>query len=496
MASQETMREFALESGTLILPEVAVFVSGIVSYLLSAFGWKTRWLIGLGVLYLALGCTLNIWLLVEEVSSTSFFFFNRVIGSMAAAVYVACIGYLCMGWRNVPADVLGEFAGSMAVFAGGCALAMKANDLIGLFVSLELVSMSVYFMLYIVRPSRRGQEAVLKYFLLSVFAGAFLAMGLAQHYGLSGATSYEMVGKVVQSVGPGARAIGLVAILFVVAGLAYRMAAVPMHFYAPDVYQGSATPSVAILAWAGKVVAYVVLARCVTEWWCSGGTRGDPLAESVTLVLWLLGMSSILVGSLAGLVQSELRRLLAYSGIMNSGFILIPIAAMCDASSQVEALKSLVLFIVSYGLLIVGLFATLTHIEGRGDTIDFVEELAGLAERHRGLALMILVFLLGLLGVPPTLGFWAKLNVFLVAWGTHRPIVQALGIGLLVGSVISAWYYLRIINVMYFRAAIKPRVVDARWSASLGVAIVCCAAVVGLFFGINGVAYVLERVVE
>jgi len=135
MASQETMREFALESATLILPEVAVFVSGIVSYLLSAFGWKTRWLIGLGVLYLALGCTLNIWLLVEEVSSTSFFFFNRVIGSMAAAVYVACIGYLCMGWRNVPADVLGEFAGSMAVFAGGCALAMKANDLIGLFVS-------------------------------------------------------------------------------------------------------------------------------------------------------------------------------------------------------------------------------------------------------------------------------------------------------------------------------------------------------------------------
>jgi NADH-quinone oxidoreductase subunit N len=426
--------------------------------------------------------------------------FIKAVALAGGAVLILC------SWNEVPDRWAAEFQACLLLMLSGICLTGSANELVTLFVALELVSIPTYVLLYLPRYDNPAQEAAVKYFLLSVFSSALLLFGFSYLYGMAGTTNMPALAEVLDPTrSSGLPAVALIGLVMVVAGLGYRITAVPFHFYAPDVYQGITPSAAAVLAFVPKVAGFIALLRLlgfvpheiVTP-------RGVELLEApenavpnmvlgaqVPQLLWILATVTMTLGNVLGLLQDNIKRMLAYSSVANAGYMLIglvvarfqPAGAGAIYPSGIEAI---LFYLVAYGAMTIGAFAVLGCLSTPQRPVDKIDDLAGLSRTHPGLALLMVLFLFSLIGLPATAGFAGKLLLF---WGaiavepTAMPSYWFRGLAVIgvLNAAVAAWYYLRVAVVMYLRNPLRPLDKVRAWP---GLTAVCLCAALTLIAGL------------
>ena len=322
----------------------------------------------------------------------------------------------------------------LVLFASlGMMMMVSANDLMSLYLGLELASLALYVLAAIQRDDLRASEAGLKYFMLGALASAITLYGMSLTYGFAGTTQYDGIATAV-AARPMATGL-IVGLCFVAAGLAFKISAAPFHMWTPDVYEGAPTPVTAFFSVAPKFAAIAVLMRVLA------GPFGPAVAQW-TQILVLLAIASMLVGAFAALRQANIKRLMAYSSIGHVGYALIGFAAGGE-----EGLRAVLLYMTIYVVMNIGVFGCIVAMHRQGVACERIDDLAGLSDSAPGLAFAMAVLMFSLAGIPPLAGFFAKLWVFLAAIEAGLWPLALLGV---FASVVSAFYYLRIVKLMYF----------------------------------------------
>ncbi len=418
---------------------------------------------------------------------------DALSGYARLAFLVTGLILLGLAHDQVGEERAAEFFGSLLLINAGAMLVASSNELVFLFVGLELVSIPTYLLLYLPRRTPATQEAVTKYFYLSVFSSALLLFGLAYLYGLTGVGNLKAAGYLLHSFDPAAAspaplAFGVIAVLFVMAGLGFRVAAVPFHFYAPDVYQGAPTVIAAMLAWIPKGVGFVAMLRVLTT--VLGGTGALP--EKAVILTWVLAVATMVLGNTMALIQNDLKRLLAYSSIAHAGYLLIGICvAFVDPAGVAGpylGAQGVLFYLGMYSLMTLGAFGVILALSSPMRPVEAVDDLAGLGRTRPLAALAMALCLFSLAGIPPLAGFWGKFSIFASALSVNGSesmvrMFRLLAVIGVVNAAIGAYYYLRIVVVMYLRSPQgEPLTPRAGWPTVLAVG--TCASLsllLGLF---------------
>ncbi|MDR3449992.1 MAG: NADH-quinone oxidoreductase subunit NuoN [Alphaproteobacteria bacterium] len=316
----------------------------------------------------------------------------------------------------------------------GMMLMVSASDLLALYVGLELQSLSLYVLAAFKRDDKRSSEAGLKYFVLGALSSGLLLYGISLVYGFAGTTDFTSLGiQLHQAKVPMTGVI--VGMVFICAGLAFKVSGVPFHMWTPDVYEGAPTPVTAFFAAAPKLAAVALFTRFLLQ-------PMSSLADQWHQVIVFIAVASMLWGAFAGLVQSNLKRLLAYSSIANVGFILVGLAV-----GDKSGVQAILIYLAIYALNTLGAFAVLLCLRRNGKDVEAVSDLSGLSKTNPLVALGMTVLMFSMAGVPPLAGFFGKYFMFLAA--VDAGLIPLAIIGVLT-SVVTAYYYIRIIKVMYF----------------------------------------------
>jgi NADH-quinone oxidoreductase subunit N len=351
-----------------------------------------------------------------------------------------------------------EFPVLMLFATVGMMIMASASNLMTLYLGLELQSLALYVLAAFARDELRATEAGLKYFVLGALASGLLLYGVSLIYGFSGTMDFVQLAKLL--VKPEAASVGLVVgLVFVVAGLVFKISAVPFHMWTPDVYQGAPTPVTAFFSTAPKVAAMALLLRVMA-------TPFGHLAVDWRQLIILISVASMLLGSFAAIGQTSIKRLMAYSSIGHMGYALIGLA-----TGTPEGIRGVLVYMVVYVFMSAGTFACIIAMRRRGQMLEQISDLSGLSRTDPGLAMAMAVFMFSMAGIPPLSGFFGKLYVFLAAVQSGMWGLAVIGV---LTSVVGAFYYLRVVKVMYFDAPTEA--FDAR-PASLSFV----AAVTGLF---------------
>ena len=406
-------------------------------------------------------------------------------------------------WNQISDNDAAESHACLLFILAGANLIAVANDLVMLFLALELVSIPTYLFLYVARRDRSGQEATLKYFLLSVFSSALVLYGFSFLYGVAGTTNLTALHQVFRvHATESMPAMLLVGIVTIVAGLAFRITAVPFHFYAPDVFQGTANSAAALLSFIPKVAGFVALLRVLGQPnldTVASGHVWSLAAQSGSTLQWL-AIATMFVGNLLALLQTNVRRLLAYSSIAHAGYMLVGLSVAVSvppmnaaASATVGGLPALLFYLGVYGVTTLGVFALIASLSRPERPLETSADLAGLSKTHPAGAFLAAVLLFGLTGLPPTAGFLGKLTLFLSAWSHGTDLGRTLAICLAINAAIAAWYYLRLIGVMYLQPSRDDTRRTAGVPAFVGVSL-CAVASIALFFAPDWLWQALQRV--
>ena len=328
-----------------------------------------------------------------------------------------------------------EYPVLLMLSALGMCMMVSANDLLTLYVGLELQSLAAYVLAAFHRNEARSSEAGLKYFVLGALASGILLYGISLVYGFTGTTSFTALHGLVR--GTGAADLGtLIGLVFILSGLAFKISAVPFHMWTPDVYEGAPTPVAAFFAGAPKAAAMGLLLRVAVG--AFGGMTFD-WRQIVTFV----SIASMLLGAVGAIGQTNVKRLLAYSSINNVGFALIGLAA-----GTREGVAGVLFYLAVYLVMTLGSFLAVLAMRGAdGQPIETLASLSGLSRSRPGLAAAFAVFMFSLAGIPPLLGFWPKFAVFQAAIDAQLYVLAVVGV---VASVVGAYYYLRVIMTIYF----------------------------------------------
>lgn len=466
-----------------IFPEMVLVGGACLLFLLGAFTARRTTALGISLLTLvgaAIVATIvgpreltSFW---EPVAGTSFTPYTLApFDPTGAAAFVRWIAlsaaflFILIGYAETRPETAFEYYGCLLVVTTGVSLVGRANDLISLFLALEMISIPTYVLLYLPSRTRVGQEAAAKYFLLSVLSSAVLLFGMSYLYGVTGSTNLGAISDTLTDANKRAVSpMASVAMILVIAGLGFRLTAVPFQFYAPDVYQGGPTGVVAQLALVPKVAGFIALARVL-------GMLLPPIREIpfdaahtlIPLTLWVIAVATMTFGNILALLQDNLKRLLAYSGVAHGGYMLIGLVA---ASSLPESTKTdpmqtgvdaILFYLVAYGLMTVGVFALLVHLNSEGtEVVESVDDLGGLGQKRPGTALMWTIFLLSMIGLPLTAGFMGKFLLFVAAFeapvdGVMKSMYRILAVIAAVNAAIGAVYYLRLIGIMYLQAPLQ-----------------------------------------
>ncbi len=328
----------------------------------------------------------------------------------------------------------------------GMMVMVSANDLMSLYMGLELQSLSLYVLASIRRDSELATEAGLKYFVLGALSSGILLFGSSLVYGFVGSTNFTVIGQTLAHAGDHGPDIGvIIGMVLVLAGLAFKISAVPFHMWTPDVYQGAPTPVTAFFAVAPKVAALALLVRVLY-------VPFGELSQSWTQVIVFMSVASMVLGSVAAVVQTNIKRLMAYSSIGHIGFALVGLAA----GSQ-EGVRGLVIYMTIYLVMNVGAFACILSMRRKDGMVENISDLSGLVRTRPAMAVALGIFMLSLAGIPPLAGFWGKWYVFKAVIATAVADPMATGYGLItlavigvIASVIGAYYYLNVVRVMFF----------------------------------------------
>jgi NADH-quinone oxidoreductase subunit N len=328
----------------------------------------------------------------------------------------------------------------------GVSLLISANDLMLVYLGLELLSLSSYVLVALNRDNALSSEAAIKYFILGALASGLILFGSSLVYGFAGDTNLTVVFDRLTELDSAENALGLIlGMVLVFSGFIFKISAAPMHMWAPDVYQGVSKPVLAYLSTAPKVAALAFLIRIISS-------NPDYLQNSYTIIIIVISALSLTVGSFAGIKQTNIKRLLAYSSIANMGFILIAVS-VATKTAMVAAIFYLTVYIVT----VVGLFAIILNINKNDEDEDKISNLSGLSKTNPYLAFSLAVLMFSVAGIPPLAGFFAKFYVFIEAIKAESYAISIIGV---VASVVACFYYLRIIKTMYFDDAGKVQYVS------------------------------------
>ena len=365
----------------------------------------------------------------------------------------------------------GAFHALLLFSISGQCLMASASDLIIIFIGLEISSISSYVLAGFFRDDKRSNEAALKYFLLGSFATAFFLYGVALIYGATGTINLDAVRRSIGPLraDPPVMIVAAAALMFV--GLGFKVSASPFQMWAPDVYQGAPTPVSAFLSAGPKAAGFAIFLRIFLTAFGPIGAHWEPL-------VWGASLLSMTVGNFAALTQTNFKRMLAYSSIAHAGYVLVALAAR----SQVGAAAAK-FYLVAYACMNIGAFAVVSHLSGRGEKYTDIEDFKGLAQKQPLTAAMLTIFLLSLIGVPLTGGFFGKFYIFRAALESHLVWLTVLG---LLNSAVAAYYYLRILVMMYMHEPGPAAEAVEPLSPAMGAALILPALgtlVLGIFPG-------------
>jgi NADH-quinone oxidoreductase subunit N len=439
-----------------ILPEIVLAIFGMMVMVLDPLmderrSQKTLGTVGLVGSLAALAATLvqsqypglGFWNMVRVDSFSVFFHF--LIAAVTAVVILTSYEYM-----EVQRIRAAEYYALVLFGALGMSLMSSAVELVLIFIALEISSISTYILAGFRRRAAISSESSVKYFLLGSFATAFFLYGVALMFGATGSTSITVIGDALRS--EHIPVLAYIGVAFMFVGLGFKVAAAPFHVWTPDVYEGAPSPVVGFMSTAPKAAVFAVLLRIMFEADAPGRLG----------LIWVVAALSMTLGNIGALVQDNVKRLLAYSSIAHAGYLLVAFAALPN-----NGIPAAMFYTASYAAMNVGAFAVISHIGGEGERYVTLEDYEGMGRRSPLLAAVLTIFLLSLIGIPITGGFFAKFYVFSAALQAN--LVGLVIIGVL-NSAVASYYYLRLIVVMYMREA-REEVPVSPIPVSLGAAL-------------------------
>ncbi len=426
-----------LSSLSLSTPELVLAVGALVLLMVGAYSRSnsTGTVTALAVIVL-IGA--GVWMLFSPNDGSayggafvqdSFARFMKLLSLVGSAVT------LVMSMRFAKAERFDKFEYPVLILLCtlGMMLMISANSMIGLYLGLELQSLAIYVLAAINRDNLRSTEAGLKYFVLGALSSGMLLYGISLVYGYTGNTGFH---EIATALGSGERQLGLVfGLVFVLAGLAFKISAVPFHMWTPDVYEGAPTPVTAFLAAAPKMAAMALLVRV---------TMGafKPIASDWQQIIVFISIASMALGAFAAIGQTNIKRLMAYSSIGHMGYALVGLAANSQAG-----VRGVAIYMLIYLVMTLGTFAFILAMRRKEGNVEQIGDLAGLSSTNPIMATILTILMFSLAGIPPLAGFWGKWYVFLAAINAHLYALAIIGV---LASVVGAYYYLRIIKIMWF----------------------------------------------
>lgn len=431
-----TVTQSVLASG----PEIIIIIGACVALMLSLapHPQQDRLLAGLSVLMIILAAAMSYFL--ADYPQTAYAGMFVVDGFSTFFKMILYLGtgltVLMSGRYLIKEDVVqGEYYVLLLFALVGTMIMVSGTDLLIIYIGLELQALSIYVLTGFLKADARSNEASLKYIILGAFSSGILLYGMSLFYGLTGTTNLAGITAAL-SIQDLSDPMLILATLFMVVGLLFKVGAVPFHMWVPDIYEGAPSPITAYMSVAPKAAAFAIIMRIFMH---------DLVALQP---IWILSMGVIAVltmamGSFVALVQKNIKRMLAYSSISHAGFLILGIIA-----GGKDGMASIMLYMLVYTLMTIGIFAIIILLNKGATTGEPIEDFSGLAKKHAGLAFMGLIFLFSLAGIPPTGGFFAKFYVLVALIDTGHVVLAVIAVLL---SAVSAWFYLRIIMLMYVK---------------------------------------------
>jgi NADH-quinone oxidoreductase subunit N len=431
---------YALPNLLPVLPESFVAVAAMALLILGVFQGEARaakevsWL-AVAVLIVAIGLvgaqsTARHVTLAGLFVTDGFSIFAKILVLIGSAFSIV----LSIRYNERENIARFEFPVLVLLATTGMMMMISANDLLALYVGLELQSLALYIVAAFDRDSLRSSEAGLKYFVLGALASGMMLFGISMIYGFAGSTSFDTLA--VHLAAADASSIGLLfGIVFLIVGLAFKVSAVPFHMWTPDVYEGAPTPVTAFFSVAPKIAAMALFVRVMVA-------PFHGLLIQWQQVIWAISVASMILGALAAINQRNIKRLMAYSSIGHVGYALIGLAA-----GNAVGVRGILVYLTIYLFMNVGTFAVILSMRRQGKLVEGISDLAGLSRTHPAMALALGIFMFSLAGIPPLAGFFAKLYIFMAAIDAHLYVLAVIGV---LSSVIGAYYYVRIVKLMYF----------------------------------------------
>ncbi len=361
--------------------------------------------------------------------SDPFAVFMKVLMLLGSAVTLV----MSVGFAKAEKFDKFEYPVLILLSTAGMMLMISANDMITLYLGLELQSLALYVVAAINRDSVRSTEAGLKYFVLGALSSGMLLYGISLVYGYTGHTGFDAIAATLSGAD---RQLGLVfGLVFVLAGVAFKISAVPFHMWTPDVYEGAPTPVTAFFASAPKMAAMALMVRITM-------TAFEPIAADWQQIVVFISIASMVLGSFAAIGQKNIKRLMAYSSIGHVGFALVGLAANTETG-----VRGVAIYMLIYLVMTLGTFAFILAMRRKDGNVEQISDLAGLSTTNPMMATILTILMFSLAGIPPLAGFWAKWYVFLAAINANLYALAIIGV---LASVVGAYYYLRIIKIMWF----------------------------------------------
>src|SRR6202158_3728897 len=456
-----------------VLPELVVWGFGVLLMLMQPLVRSRHFFTFLAMIGTLAGTVASVTAAMHAgpgfgglVQSDSFsFFFRLLVGTVAFLVVLAAGPYLERERLPFP-----EFYSLLLFATAGMGVLASAQELLTAFIGLEMSSISSYILAGYRRDSLKSSESAMKYFLLGSFATAFFLYGIALVYGATGTTNLALMSATDSS--STLLRLGLSLILI---GLGFKVAAAPFQIWTPDVYEGAPTPVTALFSAGPKAAAFALLLRIFAT--------VHAASDFWFWAFWLLAILTMFAGNLGALVQTNVKRLLAYSSIAHAGYILVAFAAVTFMRSEIDgagpAYAAILFYLASYALVKIGAFAIVSELGGKGEKNLSLDDYAGLSQRQPVIAATLTLFLLSLLGLPITAGFFGMLYIFKAAVNSHLIWLAVL---MAVNSVIGAYYYLRLIVGMYMPEPSPEALQLAPVRFSVGVNVVLVIAILGTLY--------------
>jgi NADH-quinone oxidoreductase subunit N len=490
---------------SLLYPQLIVFGLSLVLLVLDAFAPREqhfRLLTAVSLIGYALA-TVALWTQDGKNEATFWWVFRADGLTVFLTLVILVSGILSVVTAASYVDQLeghlpiGEFYVLLAFAVFGAMLVAAAGDLVMIFVAIELSSLATYILTAFAKRRQTALEGGMKYFLLGIFASAILVYGMAWVYGLTGSTDLTAISQALQNSVAGADRLDpalILALLLVIVGLGFKMAAVPFHFWTPDAYDGAATPVTAYMSVIPKVAAFAASIRILVQ-------ALGPVAENWVNVMAVLALVTMIFGNVVAISQRNVKRMLAYSSIAHTGYMMVGLAAFRSSSGFLapgatpttgeSGISALLTYLLAYSVMNIGAFAVVTWVQHRGRGMD-LDDYNGLATKEPLAAAALTIFLVSLMGIPPTVGFFAKYRL-IVAAIEIGPVGLALSIAIVVMSAVSAFYYLLVVAAMYFSPAEGELRPAQTGLLNVGIGVMAVATLIGAIVSSGGVFELADR---